>query len=240
MNKISRAYPRFDQFISEGLTAGRPRRIRGVMTFVPEKIFSFPDKRRWIVFLQLLVAVVLLFAIVYSTTNFLAQQSPSRWIRLYFDWELSIPLIPEMMIFYISIVVLIVLPVVTMGEREMKSLAMAMVFATLVAGVAFVLFPCELGFQRNLLMTRFGSLFRYLFVLDQPHNLVPSLHVTYGTLTVMVLWQKPNPLWRGFLAVWLTLICLSVLFVHQHHLADILGGWFLASVAYALVFRTTL
>ncbi len=215
---------------------GRQLLNRGDIAFVPEKIFSIPDKRRWIVFLQLSIAVVLFFAIVYSTTNFVAQQNPSRWVRLYFAWELDIPLVPEMIVFYISVLVLTVLPLVTSDEREMKALAVAMAFVTVVAGMIFVAFPCELGFQRTLSVDHFTSVFRYLYSLDLPHNLVPSLHVTYGTLTVLALCRKHNTLWRAFLSVWLILICLSVLFVHQHHLADVFGGWFLAAAAYRWVF----
>ena len=60
-----------------------------------------------------------------------------------------------------------------------------------------------------------------LFDIDGPNNLAPSLHILYTYLTVITLTQKTNSKkWH----IWGALICLSVVFTHQHHIIDILSA----------------
>ncbi len=65
----------------------------------------------------------------------------------------------------------------------MVSLAYAFLVGTLASTVVFVLFPGELGYSRPEYVAEFDFLFQLLYQLDRPHNLYPSLHVTFSSLT---------------------------------------------------------
>ena len=49
--------------------------------------------------------------------------------------------------------------------------------------------------------------------------------------------QTTNKIFHAFMWVWLVLISASVVFVHQHHLFDIVTGFILALVIYKLVYE---
>jgi membrane-associated phospholipid phosphatase len=71
---------------------------------------------------------------------------------------------------------------------------------------------------------------------DLPHNLVPSLHVTFSALILFSLIDA-SVLFAAKLALsaWLILICLSTLLVHQHHLLDVAAGLLVARLFYYVI-----
>jgi membrane-associated phospholipid phosphatase len=180
-------------------------------------------------YLLLGLALDLLFVVVYGGLNLVTASRAQRW-HLYLDWELGIPFRPGWILGYGSLLVLLLLPPFALSPAAMTQLARRFLYATLIAGLAFLLFPAELGFERVEVSGFFGPVYALLHGLDRPHNLVPSLHVAYSTLTVAALGSVSGPWARGLFALWLGVICLSTLLVHQHHLLDValglaLGAW---------------
>lgn len=182
-----------------------------------------PGRERFRRYLLLGLGLYLLFFLVYGGLNLVTSLRAQR-LHLYLDWELGIPFWPEMMLGYASLLVLFLLPPFALSPTALTGLARRFVYATLIAAVAFLLFPAELGFERPEATGSYGTIYRLLYTLDLPHNLVPSLHVTYSTLTLAALGSVSGPWLRGLLALWLGIICLSTLLVHQHHLLDVTGG----------------
>jgi membrane-associated phospholipid phosphatase len=67
---------------------------------------------------------------------------------------------------------------------------------------------------------------------DAPHNLVPSLHISYSALILAALRTPSAPGWvHALLLGWLGLIAVAVVLVHQHHLADVAGGFAVAWIS---------
>lgn len=170
-----------------------------------------------------------MFALIYGGLNLFTSLRSTRF-HLYLDWELGIPFWPEMMLGYGSLLVLFLLPPFALSPASLTRLALQFVKATLVAAAAFLLFPAELGFERAEGTGLYGTVFRMLHTLDLPHNLLPSLHVAYSTLVLAALGSVSRSWLRGIFGLWLGVICLSTLLVHQHHLLDValglaLGGW---------------
>lgn len=186
-----------------------------------------PARERWLTYLWMGLLLDLLFVVVYGGAN-LFNHSRSEHLELYFDWETSLPLIPSFIYPYFSIFLLFLLPPFALAVPALQLLAKQLVVATLIAGALFVLLPTTLGFEPSTALL--PALFSLLAELDLPYNLVPSLHVTYGTLTISAIssnapaWLKP-PLW-----LWLGVMCVSVLLVHQHHLLDLFSGFILALI----------
>lgn len=75
---------------------------------------------------------------------------------------------------------------------------------------------------------------RVIFLVDQPLNVFPSLHVAYPFLGALLLWNFK----RGWSYVFFSLAIatmVAVVFVKQHYILDVIGGLLTA----ILVFRTT-
>lgn len=165
------------------------------------------------------------FFAVYPTCNWLSAQRAETY-RLYFEWELELPLVPEFIWAYLSMYLLFALPAFFLDRPRLIALGRRLVTATLIAGAIFLLFPAQLGFERVLPEAPlYRALYGAIFSVDLPHNMVPSLHIVFSGLILLALMESPtsarlSPLWVG----WLLLICGSTVLVHQHHILDALSA----------------
>ncbi len=184
---------------------------------------GIPGRERLRRYLLLALGLDLLFFPVYGGLNLLTSLRSHRF-HFYLDWELRIPFWPELMLGYGSLLVLFLLPPFALSPAALTGLARRFVSATLIAAISFLLFPAQLGFERAEAPGLYGPVYRMLYTIDLPHNLVPSLHVAYSTLTLAALGSVSGPWLRRLLTLWLGFICLATLLVHQHHLLDIAGG----------------
>jgi len=187
----------------------------------------WPDRNTLRLYLLLGLGLDVLFVVVYLGLNLLTAHRDARF-RLYWDWELDIPLVQPMILVYFSILLLFLLPAFRLDAHGLKLLAKRMTVAIVAAGAGFLLLPAEPGFAREADTGHFAGLFALLWAVDLPHNLFPSLHVALSGLVVAALFRQ-SPAWaRLLLCLWLVAICFAVVLVHQHHVADILGGLLVA------------
>lgn len=191
---------------------------------------TFSDKK---LFLKLGIANIILFLIVYIPTNHF---NHSIYYHPYFSWELSIPFLKWMIIPYHSFNLLFLLPLFLLPRRSMKVLGVSFAISTIIAGISFILFPAQIGFQRLIPEGFTAPLYKYLFTFDNTTNLVPSLHVTYMILyfvsCVGLFKRKLTQILFGLVSL---LIISSTLFTHQHHLLDIITGVLLGVTVYRFV-----
>lgn len=99
----------------------------------------------------------------------------------------------------------------------------AYVIGMLMAGVIFVVYPCTMERPEILGSDPFSLMMRLLYRIDTPTNLFPSLHVmiTYFCWRGSMGCEK-LPKWFSTLQFGILIcVCLSILFVKQHVLADI-------------------
>lgn len=186
-----------------------------------------PSRQRWYAYLRFGLGLDLLFLAVYGGTNLLNSARESHF-RLHFPWEADLPLIPELVYPYFSILLLFALPPFVLEVRALGALARHLAAATLVAGAMFLLLPTEPGFARLPAGTTDAGLFQLLYAVDYPHNLFPSLHVAYSVLTAGAIYPHCPAWFRAVLLGWIGLICVTVVLIHQHHIPDVLGGLLLA------------
>lgn len=194
-------------------------------------MLRWPSRESFKAYLLVSLQLSLVFVSVYGVCNWYATQVSSRAYRLWMDWELSIPLIPSMIVVYVSLNVLTGLPLFTLSAEKIYKLGKAMIVATIVAGAFFLLIPAPLGYTRTTDVGIWQRAFEILFSLDQVANTVPSLHITYSFLTVRTI-TAADFRWNIHLWVWFAGICASVLLVRQHHVIDIVAGLTLAEVCY--------
>jgi hypothetical protein len=166
---------------------------------------------------------------VYPTMNWLTSLRATR-LALYFPAELRIPFVPELIWAYLSMYVLFFLPLRLVPVRSMPALGRQLIAGCLISALFFLVLPAGLGFAREVpARAPYAAIYAKVFSIDHPHNLVPSLHVIFSCAIALACAAFARGALRIALLAWLAVIVASTLFVHQHHLLDLL-------VAFAIVY----
>jgi len=175
-----------------------------------------------------------LFVVVYGWCNWFTTQR-ANVPTLFFEWERSIPFVPWMIGPYMSIDLFFIgAPFLCRDNRELATLTKRIAAAILVAGVCFLLFPLRFAFERPHANGWLGIVFDWFRGMDQPYNLLPSLHIALRTILVDLYARHTRGLLRFASNVWFVLIGLSAVLTYQHHIMDVVAGFALG--AYCLYF----
>jgi membrane-associated phospholipid phosphatase len=166
---------------------------------------------------------------IYLGTNEIAAQRTS-FHQLYFEFEREIPMVPWMIHIYNSFHILLFMNFLIIKDPlKIKAIAISLISSSAIASVFFLLLPAELGFSRTENIQGYEFWYNALHWLDHPHNLVPSLHITFSALSAYVISTEMGSVFlRLIFLLWFLLICSSIVLVHQHHLIDIVSGFVLA------------
>ena len=166
---------------------------------------------------------------IYLGTNEIAAQRTSFY-QLYFEFEREIPMVPWMIHIYNSFHILLFMNFLIIKDPlKIKAIAISLISSSAIASVFFLLLPAELGFSRTENIQGYEFWYNALHWLDHPHNLVPSLHITFSALSAYVISTEMGSMFlRLIFLLWFLLICSSIVLVHQHHLIDIVSGFVLA------------
>lgn len=174
------------------------------------------------------IALGALWIIVYAGCNWITSLR-ANIPTLQFAWETHIPLIPWMIVPYMSIDLFFVgAPFLCRTRVELRTLIARLAAATLIAGSFFLMIPFQLAGDRPTWDGWPGAIHDFLKAGDKPFNLFPSLHVALLILLWPVYHRRTRGPLRIALHIWFALILLSVLPVYQHHFIDIVGGALLA------------
>ena len=180
------------------------------------------------------VGLSALFLVVYGWTNWFTSQR-SDVGTLFFEWERLIPFVPLMIAPYMSIdLFFVAAPFLCRNDRELATFSKRIAAAILVAGVCFLLFPLRFAFERPHADGWLGALFNWFRTMDQPFNLLPSLHIALRTILAEFYARHTRGFLRYASNVWFVLIGLSAVLTYQHHVMDVVGGFALG--AYCLYF----
>jgi predicted protein tyrosine phosphatase/membrane-associated phospholipid phosphatase len=177
----------------------------------------------------------LLFLVVYGSCNWITSQRANVG-TFYFEWERHIPFVPWMILPYMSIdLFFITAPFLCRDERELRTLSKRIVLAIIVAGICFLLFPLRFAFERPPAAGWLGAIFNWFRTVDQPFNLLPSLHIALRTILAYHFAQHSAGILRAASHVWFSLIGISTLLTYQHHVIDVVGGFVLAAYCFYFV-----
>ena len=166
---------------------------------------------------------------IYLGTNEIAAQRTSFY-QLYFEFEREIPMVPWMIHIYNSFHILLFMNFLIIKDPlKIKAIAISLISSSAIASVFFLLLPAELGFSRTENIQGYEFWYNALHWLDHPHNLVPSLHITFSALSAYVISTEMGSVFLKLIfLLWFLLICSSIVLVHQHHLTDVVSGFVLA------------
>ena len=175
-----------------------------------------------------------LFLIVYGWCNWFTAQR-ANVPTLFFEWERGIPFVPLMIGPYMSIdLFFVAAPFVCRTNRELATFSKRIAAAILVGGVCFLLFPLRFAFERPHAAGWAGVVFDWFRGMDQPYNLLPSLHIALRTILAELYARHTRGVLRAASNIWFVLIGLSAVLTYQHHVMDVVAGFALG--AYCLYF----
>jgi protein-tyrosine phosphatase len=171
------------------------------------------------------VGLSVLFLVVYGWCNWLSAQRHDVG-TLYFEWERFIPFVPLMIVPYMSIdLFFVAAPFLCRSDRELATFSKRIVAAIAVAGICFLLFPLRFAFERPPASGWLGTIFDWFRAMDQPYNLLPSLHIAFRTILAQHYARHTRGRLRSVSNVWFVLVGLSTLLTYQHHLMDVVAGF---------------
>ena len=184
---------------------------------------------KWKTYFYWVFWISIAFFTVYPLCNWVTSKRDSTF-DLYLGFELHAPFVPEFIWAYLSLYVLFIIPPFFLGRLQLEILGKQLLAATILSGIVFLLFPATLGFERSSPLDPFYSaLFDNLFAVDLPHNMVPSLHVAFSALILLTLAKYVEHISaKAIFRIWLVLICVSTILVHQHHMLDVATGLLVA------------
>lgn len=165
----------------------------------------------------------LFFFLVYGSANQIAALTAPH-PSFFWDWERSIPFIPEFVIPYFSSDLVFVIAFAIAPTREaIQKFAIRCGLAVVISAAFFLLMPLEFSFTRPEVSGWPKAWFDALS-LDQPYNQFPSLHISLGFMAWYVIRNCAQGVLRWLVTAWFFLIAASTLLVYQHHAIDLVGG----------------
>jgi membrane-associated phospholipid phosphatase len=178
------------------------------------------------------------FAFVYAGADYLTGLRSFR-VPVNFPAELSIPFVPAMTVFYMSLYLYFLLaPFILRTAREFRALVITLAIMIFLSGIGFLLFPADLAFpppgESDLGI--WAGLFHFADWLNLTYNLVPSLHVAFAVACAAVFSSRAPMAGKLLLWAWAAMIAASTVLIHQHHLLDVATGWLLALVCVRMIF----
>jgi membrane-associated phospholipid phosphatase/predicted protein tyrosine phosphatase len=173
--------------------------------------------------------LTILFFVIYGGCNWITAQRPNV-PTLFFEWERLIPFVPLMIVPYMSIdLFFVAAPFLCRSEKELATLTKRIAAALVIAGICFLLFPLRFAFERPHAFGWLGAFFDWFRGLDQPHNLLPSLHIAFLTVLAEFYARHIRGILRAAANIWFILIALSAVLTYQHHVMDVVAGFALGA-----------
>ena len=178
-------------------------------------------------FALLSAAVTLLYFGAQHSTLFDATPMPVMTL------DRAIPFVAAFIVPYLSFFLLILIPLVVIGDPlELRDAVFGFGLIVVVSTVTFVLWPTMISSGPS------NELLRALLVLDGERNACPSLHASLALYCAMCAQRKiKNGFARWELWTWTFLVMASALLIKRHLVIDIAAGAALGWAVYFVLFR---
>lgn len=166
----------------------------------------------------------ILFTLVWSTSHYLSSIQDFR-LPLYFQWETKIPFVAWALPIYFSLDIAVAFsPFLYSSWKKALPLMLTLTTQTIIAAPFFVLLPIEMGYSNEMLTGVWGSfLFEPLGLTNIAQwNQTPSLHVAFAFTFAFI--APLNKIKRKFSIIWASLVSISTMLVHEHHLICVISG----------------
>lgn len=125
-------------------------------------------------------------------------------------------------------------------SESFKKLQIFIMITQAIAIIIYFLYPSiQMGRPEILGSNVFCDAMRFIYAVDTPTGVFPSLHVAYsiGIASVWIKRKKTSDLWKWFVVCFSVMVCLSVVFVKQHSVLDVASGLMVSVVAEYIVYK---
>lgn len=187
------------------------------------------------------VLIYLYFSIGYLLINWFSE-GRSFYYQVALPFEAHIPFVPASVLGYLLVYILPVVMYLMVNSVQLYRRTMiSCLILTTISYVVFLLFPVKMVARPAIEMFNqsgfITSLVQVLYQYDRPYNMLPSLHVAYPTLAVMLLWRT-RPVGRWVVLAMFVIIACSVLLLKQHYAMDVAAGICAAVLCYFATVKT--
>ena len=182
------------------------------------------------------------FFLLYSLTENLIPLERCHLIHAALDDR--IPFLEGFAVFYVGWYGLIVLSLgwfLRYSIDSFRKLQTYIIITQAIAMVVYILYPSYQNlrpevFPRENILT---DVMAFLYRIDTPTGVCPSLHVavSVGIASTWLREKKANPWVKAGIAIFCVGVCMSVLFVKQHSIVDVLAAIPLCLIAEWFVFH---
>ena len=173
-----------------------------------------------------------------------------NWLNTYrgvtyevsFLFERDIPFVPAFILGYVLVYVSIIMLYLLSDTIELFRRAWMGIFILSTGSfIIFLLFPVRMALRPEIDAWETRTILdwwaKLYFMIDKPYNTIPSLHAAFPTIAVLLVW-KTHHVARWFLLAMMAVIMVSVIFMKQHYIMDVLAGAAAAVIAYSVTLRT--
>ena len=131
--------------------------------------------------------------------------------------------------------ILTLAPFIIRNVKVFKLFFKVMLIETIIASFFFLILPVENTYPDKLVTGLFSSVFHLADKVNLTYNELPSLHVAFAFTAAYFYQSKVAITGKIFLFLWASLVALSTLLTHQHHLISVLSGITLSWVVVKIV-----
>ena len=103
-----------------------------------------------------------------------------------------------------------------------------MLIETIIASIIFLLLPVEVAYIKQETVGFFAPFYTFADKINLTYNELPSLHVAFAYTAAIIFKKKAQQPYRFLLMLWASLIAVSTILTHQHHLLGVMSGILLA------------
>ena len=162
-----------------------------------------------------------------------------EWMITVFD---EVPFVPFFMVFYFGCFAWWVISFLTATKERVYPITIVAVIGYAIIEIFFFAFPVAMHREELVLEGNdiFSNLVRFLWVIDEPGKLFPSVHVFVSTLAYLVVAFDKNKKiwWRIVCFIMMMMVWISTLFLKQHYFIDGLVAVILALILWFIVEKT--
>jgi len=176
------------------------------------------------------VSIGLVVAVYVTSKGYALLNHPPNVLFLRTPLDQAIPVVKVFVIPYVSLEPLTYLSLLIFllfRLRVFQSAALAMIVAFLVSYAFFFFAQSYVDRPHVGGEDVLARMLRDVYSADMPYNDFPSLHTSISTI-IAIHWMRVDRRIGLVASVWAALIVMSTVLVHQHYLADVVGGLVIA------------
>lgn len=200
------------------------------------KIVGFIYKNKHLKYIFIFLPLFLVFYLCESLVQ-------PKYI-VYSDLDEYIPFVPYFIVAYLFWFIYMALGFFYFGLKSKEDFIALLKFIFLGMGISyisFILFPNYQELRPNIYESDvFSSLISFIYSIDTPTNVCPSIHVINSIGVNSAIWKsdlfKDKKIIKCLSVFSMALICASTLFIKQHSIIDVLIGMALASVLHLVIY----